>query len=507
MPLQIKAPALAAPQPIPEPAPGRAVETIDTSGRTSIYGVPATAITGGFLVDLGEYNSEMMGRNAITIYEQMRRGDGQVDATLEACIQPILSAQWDVVPVEDGSRASGVGGRERKNPTTHNLQPNPSSNSNGKATAAKAKEIAAAVKANLFGGLETPTEIGGWATQSWSEVLRNTMLMLAFGCAAYEEVWTVDGDQLRLRMLADLPPMTFYQWDVEPDGRTLRALVQYGYRKDRYERLAVPADKLTLFTYRQEGANFWGRPLLRAAYPHWYVKNALYRIDAIAAERNGMGIPCIVLPPGASAEDRETAIRFVTQLAAHERTGITLPAGATFELLGVKGTVRDILPSINHHNEQITLTALAAFMNLGRTQTGSRAIGSVQQKFFLLSLQNIADYVARRITDNTIRRFVYYNYGVDAPVPQLKVANVQSRSFEDVMDYLTRLATAGVVVSDRGLRDQVRTELGMPPETKLDVVAIRGESVSEGPGATSEVSGVSAGQMEEGPDSGLTSRE
>jgi uncharacterized protein DUF935 len=538
------APTLALPQPIAEPAPltpgpspqgegrekntalspgerGRGegvsvpqvVEIRPGDGRTSIYGVPATAITGGFLVDLGEYNSELMGRNALPTYEKMRRGDAQVDATLEACIQPILSAQWDVVPRQGvggrvsgvakqgvGDRVSGVGKNGQGEATPYTPHPTPSGNDNGKATVSQAREIAAAVKENLFGGLETRTEMGSWTTQSWAEVLRNTMLMLAFGCSAYEEVWTVDGDQLRLRMLADLPPMTFYQWDVESDGRTLRALVQYGYRKDRYERLAVPADKLTLFTYRQEGANFWGRPILRAAYPHWYVKNALYRIDAIAAERNGMGIPVITLPPGASAEDRETAIRFVTQLAAHERTGITLPNGASFELLGVKGNVRDILPSIAHHNEQITLAALAAFLNMGRTQTGSRSLGQVQNKFFLLALQNIADYVAQRITDNTIRRWVYYNYGLDAPVPQLKVANVQSRSFEDVMDYLQKLALAGVVVSDRGLRDKVRMELGMPSETKIDVVAAKGESVTEGTGdsgqGTDQISGEGAEPVE-----------
>jgi uncharacterized protein DUF935 len=516
---------LAMPQPLREPPPqvtgdreqatgsGPQAVTIQRGdGRTSIYGVPATAITGGFLVDLGEYNSELMGRNALTTYEKMRRGDGQVDATLEACIQPILSAQWDIVPrnSELGVRGSGNGnGKNGVRGSEFGVRPEsltPKSEPRGPNSAAKAKEIAAAVKENLFGGLETRTEIGSWTTQSWAEALRNTMLMLAFGCSAYEEVWTVDGEQLRLRMLADLPPMTFYQWDVEPDGRTLRALIQYGYRKDRYERLSVPGDKLTLFTYRQEGANFWGRPILRAAYPHWYVKNALYRIDAIAAERNGMGIPVITLPPGASTEDRETAIRFVTQLAAHERTGITLPNGATFELLGVKGNVREILPSIAHHNEQITMAALAAFLNMGRTQSGSRSLGQVQNKFFLLALQNIADYVAQRITDNTIRRWVYYNYGLDAPVPQLKVANVQSRSFEDVMDYLQKLALAGVVVSDRGLRDKVRMELGMPSETKLDVVAVKGETVSEGTGEGGEgaeqISGESAGPVDSSTEEG-----
>lgn len=357
-----------------------------------------------------------------------------------------------------------------------------------------AKEIAAAAKENLMGGLESRTSFGGLVTQSWAEALRNTLLMLAFGCSAYEEVWTVDGDQVRLRMLADLPPVTFYQWDVEPDGRTLRGLVQYGWRRDRFERCEVPGDKLCLFTYRQEGANFWGRSLLRAAYPHWYVKNALYRIDAIAAERNGMGVPCITLPPDCSAEDRETAITFVTQLAAHERTGITLPAGATFKLHGVEGTVRDIMPSIAHHNEQITLCALAALLNLGRTQTGSRAVGQTQNKFFLLAIQNIADYVANRITNNTLRRWTYYNYGPDAPVPRLKVANVQARSFEEMVDALLKLSQAGAFVSDLPVRQTVRSEIGLPPETAEGLVSVKGETVTVGKD-TGDIAGKSSGDV------------
>ncbi|MGH7868786.1 MAG: hypothetical protein ACREP9_14425, partial [Candidatus Dormibacteraceae bacterium] len=63
---------------------------------TSTLGVPGTPITGGFLLDLGEYNPELMGRNAIPSYEKMRRGDAQVRATLAACKLPVQSARWNV---------------------------------------------------------------------------------------------------------------------------------------------------------------------------------------------------------------------------------------------------------------------------------------------------------------------------------------------------------------------------------------------------------------------------
>jgi hypothetical protein len=336
---------------------------------------------------------------------------------------------------------------------------------------AQAKEIAAFIRGNLFGGLEFRTSTGGWATQTWEEVLRNALLMLPFGCSVHEDVYTIDGGMLRLRMCADLLPLTFYRFHVDEDGRTLLYLGQYGYRGARFEQVSVPADKLTLFCFRREGANFWGRSVLRPAYPHWYVKNQLYRIDAIAAERNSLGVPVIILPPGFSKEDHDAAVNFVTQLAAHERTGVVLPHGATFDILGIKGTLKDLTPSIQHHNEQISMQALAMFMNLGRTGSGSRSLGREQNKFFMLSLQNVANKIAEQITNTTIRRLVYYNFGLDAPCPRLVAANVQARALEDIVDALTKLAQAGLVVSDRGLRARIREDLALPEETQEDVVS------------------------------------
>src|SRR2546425_5625045 len=271
-------------------------------GATAVYSVPGTPIISGFLTDIGEYNPELQGRNAVQVYEKMRRGDGQVEATLQALMLPVLSANWEVVPAAGGDSGRRTG-----------------SNGEGKDTAAKAKEVAGFVKENLFGGLEFRTSTGGWATQSWEEVIRNALLMLPFGCAAHEDVYTVDKGMLRLRMLADLLPITFYRWHVDEDGRTLLYLGQYGYRGARFEQVSVPADKITVFTFRREAANFWGRSVLRPAYPHWYIKNQLYRIDAISAERNSLGVPVIILPPGFSKEDHDAAVNFVTQLAAHER--------------------------------------------------------------------------------------------------------------------------------------------------------------------------------------------
>ncbi len=478
-------PEPSAPVPPPTPPPGRHLPTAAT------LGIPGTPIVSGFLEDLGEYNGELAGRNALPIYEKMRRGDAQVRATLAACKLPVLSAKWEVMP--GSGRNSEPESRNSKSETRNSgddefrvssfeFRGAVRSTGSGTTTQAKANEVAEFVRENLFGGLEFRTSTGGWATQNWDEVVRNALLMLDFGCAAHEDVWTVDGSHIRLRKLAARLPITFYRWHTELDGETLLALEQYGYRRGQYLNVVVPADKCCVFTYQQEGANFWGISLQRPMYPHWYVKSNLYRIDAIACERNSLGVPVFKLAPGFSAEDREAAYNFVTQLAAHEATGMVEPPGdgaSGFRIVGYEGRVRDVGPSIEHHNVMISRAALALFMDLGQAEHGSRALGKQHGDFFMLALQNLADQIALTITNTTVRRLVSYNFGDDAPVPRLVAANVQARGLEDIVEALTQFAQAGLVVSEENLRTFIREELALPPESQSSVVR-RPSSVASG---------------------------
>lgn len=466
------------PASIPQPAD----EKVSTArgGVDKTYGVSGTPITGGFLVDLGEYNAELMGRNAISIYEKMRRSDAQVRATLAACKLPILSAKWEVIPAEqEGGRQKAV-----------------NSNGAGKATASKTKEVASFVKENLFGGLEFQNSTGGWVSQSWQSVISNALLMLDFGCAVHEDVWTVDGDRIRLRALPSRLPLTFYRWHTEADGETLLALEQYGYRGDQFLNVLLPADKIARFTYQQEGANFWGIALQRTMYPHWYVKSKLYRIDAIANERNALGIPVFRLSPGFAAEDKAAAYSFVTQLAAHEAAGLVEPPGEPhtgLRIAGYEGNLRDVMPSIQHHNEMISRAALNTFMDLGQSAHGSRALGATATDFFMLGLQSVADQIAMEITQSTIRRLVVMNFGDEAACPRLIPANVQARSISETTADLVALAQQGLVVSEKNLRSVIRERFALPEESEEGVVAVRGETIAQG---TRLITGRGGGEVE-----------
>ena len=406
-----------------------------SAGRESVpRGLPGTPIFQGFLADFGEYNAQLSGLTAIRTYEKMRRSDAQVAATLLACELPIRAANWDVRPASDSPFD---------------------------------REIAAFVRDNFFGGLEYVSPSGVRVTQCWDDVLRNALLMLAFGAAAHEEIYAVDGDRVRLARLAPRLPVTFYRWITDSDGETLLALNQYGYRNGTFESVEIPADRLAVFSFNQEGANFFGRSVLRPAYMHWYIKHQLYRIDAIAGERNGLGVPTIEQGPNGSREDREAAEKWVTQLAAHEKTGVSLPNGWKFSLKGGEGNVRDLYNSIQHHKIEISRTARAFFMNLGlgARAGGNRALGESQTDFFFLAVQATADHLARTITSTAVKRLVDFNFDV-ARYPVLTVSNLRARSFDQVLDTLGRLAQAGIVEPFPELAQFITRELGLPQPGK-----------------------------------------
>ena len=418
-------------------------------------GLPGTPIFHGFMRDFGEYNAQLEGLTAIRTYEKMRRSDAQVAATLLACELPIRAAHWDVMPASD---------------------------------APADREIAQFVRENLLGGLEYVSPSGVMVSQCWDDVLRNALLMLAFGAAAHEEVYAVEGARIRLARLAPRLPITFYRWITDADGETLLALNQYGYRNANFESVEIPADRLTVFTFNQEGANFFGRSMLRPAYMHWYIKHQLYRIDAIAGERNGLGVPTIEQGPDGSKEDREAAAKWVTQLAAHEKTGVSLPHGWKFSLKGVEGNVRDLYNSIQHHNIEISRTALAFFMNLGLGPRagGNRALGESQTDFFFLAVQATADHLARTLNATCVKRLVDFNWelaprgqGGARRYPTLAVSNLRARSFDQVLDMLARLAQTGVVEPYPELAQYITRELGLPQRPEMKQSGVRSQE-SEG---------------------------
>jgi hypothetical protein len=463
-----------------------APDTRHLTPDTSLRGAVGTANFAGFIRDLGEYNPILEGRSSFLVYEKMRRSDADVRAALLACKLPIRAADYQIVP---GLKECDPG-------------------------FPLAKKIADEVRENLLGGLESPTSTGCWVTQNFETVKENALLCLDFGCAAHEDLWHIDGDKVRLRKLAPRLPYTFYRYHVDEDGESLLFLEQYGYRGNNFVNVLVPAEKLAYFVNDMEGAYFYGRSVLRAAYQHWYMKSQIYRIDAISIERNGLGVPTIKQGPNVSAEDRKSSENWVKMLAAHESTGLSLPNGWEFVLTGTTGRIRDPQASIQHHSEMIMRSVLANFLSLGSTQTGSRALGNSMRDFFYLSLEAVSRKIDETISNTSIRRLVNYNYtpqpGKKLPYPRLITSNIVVINPLELLEVAKDVGKFDVdlLQPDNDTENWIRKKCGMPLKSNTSrprwaPIQTRLQEQEEGavpvePGAAPEPDGRGSGRITAG---------
>lgn len=366
---------------------------------------------------------------SIDVFDAMVKQDAQVQSVLRAVMTPIARTQW---------RVDGTG-----------CDP--------------------AVTAHVASDLNLPivgedNEIAAVRTRdrfSWSKHVPMALRCLRYGHSYFEQVYRPPepgGDGLaHLRKLGYRPPRTIAKFNVARDGG-LDSIEQYS-GIGASANVKLPVNRLV--AYVLEGAddgNWLGVSLLRSAYKNWLLKDRDLRTGSLANDRQGMGIPLYTGAEG--EEDLEPGREIASDMRAGEDSGAAIPYGATLKLMGVEGTLPQILEWVKYHDEQIARAVLAHFLNLG-TQTGSWALGSTFADFFTLSLQSVAELVRDTGTAHVVEDLVDINYGPTEPAPRLVFDEIGSNDAAVVQSIAT-LVAAHVLGPDDELEKFIRTRLGLP---------------------------------------------
>lgn len=401
-------------------------------------GIVAGDKKGTYIVDSIESNGDLAFPNSIAVYDRVRT-DSQVESVINSISLPILSANWDL-------KTEGVDDAVVQLVRTELGLPEP-----GKAMAGRQRRQ----------GI------------SWFEHLEEVLNMLWAGFMCFEQVYEVSParpdqadiglkDIVHLRKLAPRHPRTITEIQVEADGG-LKAIKQVGL--DDKEKV-INAENLVMYVHRKEGADWTGRSILRAAYRPYFIKDLLVRLDAQAGERNSMGIPWVQYGEEGDAEE---AKRVATDLRAGENAGIWNKKGVLdVEILGVKGSVVDLLPKISYHDQQIAKSALAMFLDLGH-DAGARSLGETHLKIFIRYVQRFADKIAETVTEHIIRDLVELNFEIGTPYPVLTAGDLQSNEGISPEDIAT-LTNAGLIRPDDSLEEHIRSTRGLP---KIDAETTR----------------------------------
>lgn len=410
---------------------------------------------------------------ALRTYERMIRNDAQVRASLRACKAPVLGGEWFLDPASNSETD---------------------------------KDVAEFVEFNLF-NMSIP----------WNSVLEEILRMFEFGVSIFEKVFKVDSwspkdtgrhsrEMVMLKKLAYRPPVTIAQYLYDENGgpkgvvhvspipyTSPSAMLgsSYGafataapvWQSSSYpgfdsgniqKAVALPIEKLLIFTYDQLGGNLEGQSLLRTAYKHWYYKEQFYKIDGIQKERHGIGVPQICLVPGYNQADVDFAAQLGRNLRTSEQAYIIQPPGWEVKFAELSGNPVDALNSAVHHDMMIARNVLAQFINLTQGASGTTSSGGgagsrggasgVMYDLFLKSLRHVANIISAIFNNYLIPQLVDYNYDVKR-YPQLKVRRIgENRDLQMFATALRNLVLANIISVDPDTERWVRNELDMPAD-------------------------------------------
>lgn len=395
-------------------------ETLGDSGTSGIRGIITE-----------EYNSQLQGIQGIKIFDEMRKSDGTVRSAVLVCTLPIRQAEWIVKPGTDDDQG---------------------------------KEVAEFVKQALFECIEDT---------NWDDIVRQALLMVPFGVMVFEKVYDVkeiDGKSwVVLKKLAPRMPKSIQQWELKDGTFGIQQIRQDGVLAQ------IPGSKLMIFVNEREGDNWWGTSMIRAAYKHWYYKNNFYKIDAVAFERQGLGVPYVKMPASYTADDELKAKTAMQNLRANEEAFMLIPNGydAGFMDMG-SNTTRDPQNSITHHNREITKSVLAQFLELGAaTGSGSRAVSEDQSDIFLNALMAIAKTIASEFNTDLIPELVNLNFNGITKYPKLEAVGLERIDVTALSNAYTSLKNVGAITPTEDDEQYMRAALKLPERTQEQIEKAR----------------------------------
>lgn len=374
-----------------------------------------------------EYLNTLRFPNGSKIYDEMRRSDPMIKAVWESVQLPLLSCDYIIEPASDSP---------------------------------KDKEVAEFVERNLFPGkYKLKAKKGYKFNKSWAETLQEITLMLPFGFSVMEKIWLTKDGRTYLDKLALRPSPTIKDFVFKSQEREELEYVKQtvnGIEKH------IPASKLVIFTFQQEGNNLSGIPLLRAMYKPWSIKQDLEKIRAMMFEKYGLGVPIAKtnLMKGTPAYNdlvealENYGLNQAAYLITNSDTEIDLKTSGT-------GTAPDMDAAITYYDNQIAVSGLAQFLNLGTTASGNRALGESFVDFFYDFVEGIQNYISGKLNNEVVQELVDYNFDV-TEYPVIKAVPPE----ELPLDKIVSLVQAKVLTNNLDLENRVRKEIGVPEITE-----------------------------------------
>jgi hypothetical protein len=292
--------------------------------------------------------------------------------------------------------------------------------------------------------------------------LRHALLAILYGHMYFNQVGEI-GDDLKwhLRKLGPRMPATIMDILTQDDGG-LKAIKQRARKTTGMwttsGTVTIPVEELVAYIWEQEGGDWTGRSWLRGIYKNWLVKDRILRVGAINIQRAG-GVPVIRAPKGANQKDMDNLAQMAQQFKIGEDSGGAIPHDAELLLAKAAGG-DDAVSYIKLQNEEMGRGWLLMFMNLGQTESGSRALGGNFIDLAMSVQETIADWYCDVFSEHVIEDDVDWNEGESADAPLLGYTRTQDRQLA-VADFVAMVDKKIILLSEED-EAWIREEYRMP---------------------------------------------
>lgn len=402
-----------------------------------------------------EFLVALRNKNGIRAYREMADNDPVIGSILYAIEKVIVRLEWRVDPyIESGSEGDAK---------------------------EKDQEIADFIEECLHD-----------MSDSWDTTLASILSMLTYGWSYHEIVYKrrvgpdesdptkksnyTDG-KIGWRKFPIRSQDSLVRWEFDESGGVMSMIQNDPSGGGSH---IVPIEKALLFRTTNQKNNPEGRSLLRNAYRPYYFKKRVEEIEAIGIERDLAGLPVAYVPPEflsstatpAQIQVLESITQIVQNIKRNEQEGVVFPAQYDesgkklfdLTLLSAGGSRQfDTDKIISRYDQRIAMSVLSDFILLGHERVGSFALGNAKMDLWSMAVEAIARSIAEVINQHAIPRLLRLN-GMDASrLPSLNYGQVAHVDLAEVSDYVSKLANAGIIITDPNLEDYLRELASLPP--------------------------------------------
>jgi hypothetical protein len=268
----------------------------------------------------------------------------------------------------------------------------------------------------------------------------------------------------------------------------LISVVQNGFTGASYRRVEIPAEKLLLWTYDQQGDDRWGVPPARHCFKAWTFKSQVEKLNLLHMDRFAVGLPIIEEGEGWTHVERQSLAAFFATMRARGDNYLLHPAGGKITLASDDGkTTLSMLEWVRYYDIAIAKTFLTQSSELGSTQTGSRSVGETMVEQMGALVQADCEELASIINEQLIKYLVDLNYGPQKsypnfqPTQRVKLNGAMATALQSLI---------GVKLLNPRPEDEVlvRDVFGMPT-VPLEVLQEAHGAATESTDATNAVTG------------------